>query len=139
MRDIVKYSAVVIIAAAGLIVYQVGLPLPTDSIFGFGGNSEDQRSFQLWRTLLLYFVTLCGIWGRILQMRLSAAGKGPISMRYELIGSFSEPNLWIAVLVSPIIFVATYKAAAQNPDTVLALVLAFQNGFFWQTILKRQS
>jgi len=38
------------------------------------------------------------------------------------------------VLVSPIALFSFYTAASTEPDTVVAALMAFQNGFFWQTI-----
>jgi hypothetical protein len=47
-----------------------------------------------------------------------------------------------SVLVSPLVFSIVYKAAGEQPDSILAVLLAFQNGFFWQAVLephKRQA
>jgi hypothetical protein len=43
-----------------------------------------------------------------------------------------------ALLVAPIIFVGVYKATNTNPDKVLAALLAFQNGFFCDSILRKK-
>jgi hypothetical protein len=43
------------------------------------------------------------------------------------------------VLVSPIALFSFYKAASTEPDTVVAALMAFQNGFFWQTILEKRT
>jgi hypothetical protein len=39
-----------------------------------------------------------------------------------------------AVVVSPFVFIAVLKAATDQPDKLIAVVLAFQNGFCWQWI-----
>jgi hypothetical protein len=46
-------------------------------------------------------------------------------------------GLRAAVLVSPIIFFGIYKLAKDTPDDIVALCLAFQNGFFWKSILRK--
>ena len=41
-----------------------------------------------------------------------------------------------AVLVSPIVFFTLYNITRSVPDDIIAALLAFQNGFFWQTVLE---
>lgn len=40
------------------------------------------------------------------------------------------------LLVSPMVFYTVYGITGQVPDAVSAHLLAFQNGFFWQAVLK---
>ena len=40
-------------------------------------------------------------------------------------------------LISPIIFMPVYVAATKQPKGVIPILVAFQNGFFWQTIFDR--
>jgi hypothetical protein len=43
-------------------------------------------------------------------------------------------------LVAPIVFIAVYQTISDPAFKVMTLLFAFQNGFFWQTVLKsRQS
>ena len=44
-----------------------------------------------------------------------------------------------SVLASPIVFGGVYLAAQKQPDQVIALIFAFQNGFFCNAILQRKS
>lgn len=49
-------------------------------------------------------------------------------------------NAVVAVLVSPIVFLGFLNVGqfSASPQTFIVLwLLAFQNGFFWQTVLKR--
>lgn len=46
-------------------------------------------------------------------------------------------RLWRPVLISPIIFMPVYVAATKQPRGLIPLLIAFQNGFFWQTIFER--
>ena len=54
---------------------------------------------------------------------------------------FADPvdlaGLWRPVLVSPIIFMPVYVAATKQPRGLIPLLIAFQNGFFWQAIFER--
>ena len=45
-------------------------------------------------------------------------------------------ELWRAMLLSPIVFSGVYVAAQDQPDYVLAFVVAFQSGFFCESVLK---
>ena len=49
-------------------------------------------------------------------------------------------NAFVAILVSPIVFLGFLSAGQFSASTqtfVVLCLLAFQNGFFWQTVLKR--
>ena len=43
-----------------------------------------------------------------------------------------------AILVSPVLFIGIYVAAKTEPDHVIATLLAFQNGFFCDAIMKKK-
>ena len=53
-------------------------------------------------------------------------GLGEILKDWDFIG---------ALFVSPLIFNSVYALTQQNPETLGDFLLAFQNGFFWQTVL----
>jgi hypothetical protein len=45
-------------------------------------------------------------------------------------------GLWKPLLVSPIVFLPVYTAVTRQPRGLIPILLAFQNGFFWQTVLE---
>jgi ABC-type Na+ efflux pump permease subunit len=47
--------------------------------------------------------------------------------------------LWRPMLVTPIIFLPVYVAAAKSPRGLVPILVAFQNGFFWQTVIESSS
>jgi hypothetical protein len=67
----------------------------------------------------------------------------------DLLDTWDKGILWghlrngiIAILVSPIVFLGLLTAGQFSGSTqtfVVLALLAFQNGFFWQTVLKRDS
>jgi hypothetical protein len=64
-----------------------------------------------------------------------SAGKGSRRPRLRLDPwEFSYP-----LFVSVVVFAGVRAAAGGAPLTVATMLLSFQNGFFWQTILRRQS
>jgi hypothetical protein len=57
-----------------------------------------------------------------------------------------EGTLWTrlwktvkALLLSPLVLYASFGMATQHPDAIVAGLFAFQNGFFWQSILQGRS
>jgi hypothetical protein len=50
--------------------------------------------------------------------------------------SFNWTGLGIAAIVSPIVFGAIYANLGNLEVTIPSLVLAFQNGFFWNSIFE---
>lgn len=45
-------------------------------------------------------------------------------------------RFWKPVLISPVIFMPVYVAATKQTKGLIPVLVAFQNGFFWQTILE---
>ncbi|HXJ87866.1 MAG TPA: hypothetical protein VMS18_13675 [Candidatus Binatia bacterium] len=41
-----------------------------------------------------------------------------------------------ALLLTPLVLYPAFSMATQNPDAIVATLFAFQNGFFWQSILQ---
>jgi hypothetical protein len=52
---------------------------------------------------------------------------------------FHSPDYYRGIFASPIVFSVIYLAANQQPDDVIAFLLAFENGFFWHRVLDRQT
>jgi hypothetical protein len=57
----------------------------------------------------------------------------------ESFAVFSEPGLYRALLASPILFSGVYTATLQTIDPVVALIFAFQNGFFCEAVLRKHA
>jgi hypothetical protein len=56
-------------------------------------------------------------------------------------GSFWK-KLWRgikALFLTPLVLYPAFSVATQNPDAIVATLFAFQNGFFWQSILQGKS
>jgi hypothetical protein len=48
---------------------------------------------------------------------------------------FSLSQIVLPMLVAPIVYGAIYASLKSSTDVIPALILAFQNGFFWQDVL----
>jgi hypothetical protein len=49
--------------------------------------------------------------------------------------SLDLTKFWKRIVISPIIFLVVYVEAAKQARGLVPVLVAFQNGFFWQTIL----
>ena len=65
--------------------------------------------------------------------------KRSVSIKKEILHLSKSPRLFRSLLASPILFVGVYVAAKSQPDTVIALIFAFQNGFFCDAIMKEKA
>lgn len=80
-----------------------------------------------WFEIGLYFVMLAGITAKYF---FDAIGKGN---KIE----FQKWQLFKPMLVSPIVFGVIYGSIGESTPLLLNSIFAFQNGFFWQTVLNR--
>ena len=55
---------------------------------------------------------------------------------HGLTGRIDLNQLWRPVLISPIVFMSVYVTATKQPRGLIPILVAFQNGFFWQTIIE---
>ncbi|MDS4025789.1 MAG: hypothetical protein RKO25_02170 [Candidatus Contendobacter sp.] len=59
---------------------------------------------------------------------------GNISIFTELKIMWGSPSFWSAILVAPLVFGGVFFVGDENPANKTALFLAFQNGFFCESI-----
>ena len=78
------------------------------------------------RGVLLYAAMLLGMLSTTLYDALDTKSKLITSERLTALGK--------AAIASPIVFFCVYKIAQDHPDGAVSLLLAFQNGFFWETV-----
>ncbi len=81
-----------------------------------------------WLDIGCYFVMLVGMSAKYL---FDAIGEGN-KIKFE------KWQLFKPMLVSPIVFSAVYGSIGENSPITLNLIFAFQNGFFWQTVLNKR-
>jgi ABC-type Na+ efflux pump permease subunit len=63
---------------------------------------------------------------------------GIVANYYYVHGIKGKPDVnqfWKPIIISPIIYYAVYNLTANQPKNLVGVFLAFQNGFFWQTII----
>ena len=132
LLSLTRLASLVVIGAA--FVVALNTVFPAAAYPGFAGASETVQRVAWPATI--FTVTLLGIWSRAVHEKVTNSTRR--SVRLILTKSLTDRTFFMAALVSPIIFGAAYSVTKDAPDTVMALVVAFQNGFFWRTVLQRE-
>lgn len=91
-----------------------------------------------WRVSVLIVATLVGIVAGYFHIRLQGGGQSRFVPMTELKEMFYSPDFYRGLFASPIVFSVIYLAANQQPDDLIAFLLAFENGFFWNRVLERR-
>lgn len=85
------------------------------------------------RVGLLYVVVVGGILARALHERLPEARWGEAGALLR--EAVRQPGFVHAMFVAPLVFLGVYQLSGADPEPSVLVFLAFQNGFFWQTVL----
>ena len=85
--------------------------------------------------VLLALLMLLGIISSFVFERAKTRHAGGQSISQNLSAVFSDFRLIAALFVSPIIFNSVYSLVHQNPESISDFLLAYQNGFFWQSVI----
>lgn len=109
-------------------------PAPSEATGNSGNTMLPSTEDLLALYLPLFYAMLLGMCAKVLVDMLDAWDKRLLWAHLR--------NGVIAILVSPIVFLGLLSAgqfSGEKQTFVVLALLAFQNGFFWQTILKRDS
>jgi hypothetical protein len=130
----VKFVSFSAIAFAFLFVVNLGA-----SRFYPGGyllaQAPVEKSASVVNLGLLALLMLLGIVSSFVFERAKQAGAAAGTVWTNLSAVFSDFRLIAAIFVSPIIFNSVYSMVHQNPESISDFLLAYQNGFFWQSII----
>jgi hypothetical protein len=87
--------------------------------------------------VLIVVVTLLGIVCHYLFEKLKTSPGETINLRAELSAMVSSRQFWMALFAAPLTFNATYVLIGDASANigVGSYLLAFQNGFFWESIV----
>jgi hypothetical protein len=110
-----------------------GEMLLSGSGFGFGGSRI--YSGRFWVTGI---ATIIGVVSSIV---VSALRQLPQDQRVSvpaLADYMLRPNSFVALCISPVVFYGVLVAAGEQQTDTLSWLAAFQNGFFWEQVLKAQ-
>lgn len=96
--------------------------------------TEIHESQNIARFLTLIVVMVVGVVCSYIFETAKKAGP-TINVPTELAKMFSSSRFIMALVVAPLIFNSIYATIGLNPQTLGDYLLAFQNGFFWETIM----
>jgi len=86
---------------------------------------------------MYFFLTLAGIAAGVVFDGLATVDENaPLTAR-QVLGLLQTARAWRGIVASPLIFLTVYMGVAGNPVTVPFVLLAFQNGFFWKSVMSR--
>ncbi|MFO1109285.1 MAG: hypothetical protein U1E61_08890 [Bradyrhizobium sp.] len=132
-----RKTAVGIIVAAGIVSFLIALLLfwggerlfPLALGANSGANTVNIRTY-------MGAATAFGIMSKLIYDFLSSSSFYEVltTSRGQAILSITRSVLLSAIL-SPIVLYAVYKTLAEIDDSMLAALMCYQNGFFFQTIL----
>src|SRR5262245_65966184 len=94
-------------------------------------ETPEEKRARRWRAFfsVLFFVAAFAV------MILGMVGK----LYYDHLTKnavFSLTQILLPVIVAPMVYGAIYGALRSSTDVIPALILAFQNGFFWQDVFR---
>ena len=119
------FSIVLVLTTGGLLLSEIQFNDVMDK--GISANTTLDMSTILYE-IGLYLIMLLGMAAKYMYDWLGKEKRTSFSFR-----SFARP-----FFVSPIVFAAVYGSMEEYTGAIfLLLIFAFQNGFFWQTVLRR--
>lgn len=126
---------ILLIAAVGILIFAsyLGQIILRGGAFGFSGSN--QTVDYLWMSL----ATILGVLASVLVTGLRSMPQDQRVRFGQLMDILLRPGCLIAICVSPIVFYGALIAANAAMGGLFTLLASFQNGFFWEQILRNQS
>jgi cellobiose-specific phosphotransferase system component IIC len=102
-------------------------------------DDEVNSWLQLARTTALFVAMVAGIVaGQIHAMINLQNIDSTNKMSARIVQAFLTPQMLSGLLVSPIVFSAVYSLSRNQPDLLISMVTSFENGFFWDAVLRKR-
>jgi H+/Cl- antiporter ClcA len=104
------------------------------AIFGYRSQQRQQQFFgppkkkNPWTWGILLFVAM--VVGILARYYWELLGKG------KTFGDTNTADLLRPLLVSPLVFFPIWAYSVRMPRGLIPVLVAFQNGFFWQTVFE---
>lgn len=105
--------------------------------FGFDKTELDTKQLLL-RISLLAFFTLFGILCKVFYDQLAQEKDDGFNVLKVFHKTINSRQAWMSLIVCPIIILGFYKTIQDIDSYPLISLLAFQNGFFFKSILSNK-
>lgn len=102
--------------------------------FALAQNSSASNASP-WGIALLTVLMIVGIFSSFVFEKAKKSRRDGTPVSLKLTSILTDFQFVAALFVSPLIFNSIYALIGQNPETLGDFLLAYQNGFFWQTVL----
>lgn len=139
-RNLLAFLSLVVIVSV-LSYYQYEMIYLYKINIGSKSASNENSNIEAMDYYVKAFVSivalLCGITFGSLH-RIWRDQKTPLDFS-ALKAALRNPELWRSLLLSPMLFSGAYLAAQQQTNMILAFIVAFQVGFFCDTVLQKSS
>lgn len=104
--------------------------------FGFDKNGFDILE-KLIRPIVLSVSTIIGILSKITYDLIRETKEKEFSITKVFKNAISSKQAWLAIILCPIIILSFYTSIEQIRNNALVAIMAYQNGFFFKSILKK--
>lgn len=129
----IGFAFLIVGLAVVVLASYVGEQIMRGGAFGF--ETAGQATNYVWMS----FATILGVLASVLVTGLRSLPQDKRVHFNQLVDILFRPGSIIALCVSPIVFYGALVAANTQVEGLFALLASFQNGFFWEQILRNQS
>jgi hypothetical protein len=119
-----------------LILYVCFYMYGNNGVISSGFFPQDSDYVLLVKPMLLAVFTVMGVISRVVFNRLEKSKQQKIKIMAVLRSALASPQLWMAVIVSPLIMGMYYKYMVEIESYVFIAMMSYQNGFFFQTVFE---
>jgi hypothetical protein len=124
----------VVICVVGLVA--VGVELHDSPAQGFNFDEPAKMFTSPYRAVGLGLFMIIGVFCGHLYRWIGQEQRAV--NRDSLIVSLRDRSLWQSLLASPLVFLVVYALAEKQPDYLIASILAFENGFLANVVIKKR-
>ncbi|MEM1325963.1 MAG: hypothetical protein AAGI23_08425 [Bacteroidota bacterium] len=136
MNFIKFFLVIILISTVSISIYFVGVNFFFEqSSFGFSPESKED-SIALGRIIIMGIATVMGIFSKILFEEIEKSKDFKFSIWDTTKKTISSRNFWLVLLASPVILLGLYSAVEKIDNMILVGLTAYQNGFFFKSIVK---
>ncbi len=133
----ISFLAVVVFASYAFVFLRDQNSYDVRHMFMFDDPSGTSSATPPWPSIVSSAVALlAGILFGTVYSKLGEKATPESSQWKTVLDAVKSRGFTRGVFASPIVFGGVYVGLKGQPDGVLAVIFAFQNGFFWEAILK---